>query len=263
MPLSHAGVIPGASCAMICASAAPGAAASAAHSATIRQVRPVRVGNVRANADSILPALNPRHCGLKVIRSRYLRRCLCEVVCSGADGSGGNALAPVIDDMMRRFIGTVLYGAVLLTAHAANANPIEVGDWVHFNGSFGTLGGGAFRVDDLTDAAVPDFLTFCVQVSQHIDYSHDFRVGSITDYADDAGGPDPLSTETAWLMSSFSRGLLSAYSSNDIQWSIWQLEGEEFANWGNSAALINLAHLAVLGGWSNDGVQVLNLFASN
>jgi hypothetical protein len=184
-------------------------------------------------------------------------------VCSGAEGSGGNALAPVIDDMMRRFIGAVFCGAVLLTAHAANANPIEAGDWVHFNGSFGSLGGGAFRVDDLSDAAVPDFLTFCVQVSQHIDYSHDFRVGSITDYADDAGGPDPLSTETAWLMSSFSRGLLGAYSSNDIQWSIWQLEGEAFANWGNSAALINLAHLAVLGGWSNDGVKVLNLFAAN
>jgi hypothetical protein len=165
--------------------------------------------------------------------------------------------------MMRAFIRAVLCGAVLLTAHVVNASPIEADDWVHFNGSFGTLGGGAFRVDDITDAAVPDFLTFCVQVSQHIDYSHDFRVGSITDYADDAGGPDPLATETAWLMSSFSRGLLGAYSSNDIQWSIWQLEGEQIANWGNSAALINLAHLAVLGGWSNDGVKVLNLFAAN
>jgi hypothetical protein len=165
--------------------------------------------------------------------------------------------------MMRTFTRAVICGAVLLTAHVANANPIEAGDWVHFNGSFGTLGGGAFRVDDITDAAVPDFLTFCVQVSQHIDYSLDFRVGSITDYADDAGGPDPLETETAWLMSSFSRGLLGAYSSNDIQWSIWQLEGEQSANWGNSPALINLAHLAVLGGWSNDGVKVLNLFYPN
>jgi hypothetical protein len=177
--------------------------------------------------------------------------------------SGGSAFAAVIGEMMRTFIRTVLCGAVLLAAHVANANPIEAGDWVHFNGSDGTLGGGAFTVDDITDAAVPDFLTFCVQVSQHIDYSHDFRVGSITDYADDAGGPDPLSTETAWLMSSFSRGLLGAYSSNDIQWSIWQLEGEQIANWGNSATLINLAHLAVLGGWSNDGVKVLNLFAAN
>ena len=165
--------------------------------------------------------------------------------------------------MMRTFIRAVLCGAVLLTAQVANANPIEVGDWVHFNGSIGTLGGGAFSVDDITDAAVPDFLTFCVQVSQHIDYSHDFRVGAITDYADDAGGPDPIETETAWLMSNFSRHLLGAYSSDDIQWSIWQLEGEQFGNWGNSAALINLAHLAVVGGWSNDGVKVLNLFAAN
>jgi hypothetical protein len=38
------------------------------------------------------------------------------------------------------------------------------------------------------------------------------------------------------------------------------LEGEQFGNWGNSAAIIQMADLAVRGGWTNDGVQVLNLF---
>jgi len=168
-----------------------------------------------------------------------------------------------MDDMIRTSALAVFCGAMLLTAQVSYANPIEAADWVHFNGSFGTLGGGAFRVHDVTDSGVADFLTFCVQVSQHVDYSHNFLVGSITNYADDTAGPDPLESETTWIMSNFSRGLLGAYSSNDIQWSIWMLEDEKSANWGNSAALINLAHLAVLGGWSNDGVSVLNLFYPN
>jgi hypothetical protein len=86
------------------------------------------------------------------------------------------------------------------------------------------------------------------------------RFGSITDYADDASGPDYVGTESAWIMSSFSRGLLGGYSSDDIQWSLWKLEGEQSGDWGNSAALISLATSAVVGGWSNDGVRVLNLF---
>jgi PEP-CTERM motif len=168
-----------------------------------------------------------------------------------------------MDDMIRTSIRAVICSVMLLTARFSYANPIEAGDWVHFTGSAGTLGGGAFTVHDITDSDVADFLTFCVQVSQHIDYSHNFRVGSITNYADDAAGPDPIEPETAWIMSSFSRGVLGGYSSNDIQWSIWQLEGEKSGNWGQSAALISLAHVAVLGGWVNDGVQVLNLFYAN
>src|SRR5258706_11049587 len=165
--------------------------------------------------------------------------------------------------MMRILFRSVLCGAMLSIAQQSHANPVEVGDWIHFNGSFGTLGGGAFRAHDVTDSGVVDFLTFCVQETQFIDYSHDFRVGFITNYADDASGPDPLEGETTWIMSNFSRGLLGAFSSDDIQWSIWKLEGEQSINWGNSAALITLAHTAVLGGWSNNGVKVLNLFYAN
>ena len=161
---------------------------------------------------------------------------------------------------MRTFPAAIILGAVLSSAPLAYADSIAVGDSVRFTGSLGTLGGGAFLVQDITNVAVPDFVTFCVQESQYINYGSAFRVGSITDYADDAGGPDVIEAETTWIMSNFSRGLLGAYSSNDIQWSIWKLEGEQSGDWGNSAALINMAHLGVLGGWTNDGVKVLNLF---
>jgi hypothetical protein len=162
--------------------------------------------------------------------------------------------------MLRKCVPAVICSALVLIAVRSDAASITVGDWVHFDGSSGTLGGGAFMVDDVTNNAVTDILTFCVQESRYIDYSHDFRVGSITNHDDDAGGPDPIQTETAWIMSNFTRGLLGAYSPNDIQWSIWKLEGQQSTDWGNSAALIKIAHTAVLGGWSNDGVNVLNLF---
>ena len=153
--------------------------------------------------------------------------------------------------------------AVLSAAPAAYASQVEVGDLVRFKSSTGTLGGGAFVVDDVTDPTVADFLSFCVQVTQYINYSDNFRVAGITDYADDAAGNDAVGSETTWIMSNFSRGLLGAYTSNDIQWAIWQLEGEKGTSWGNSAALIGLAQAAVAGGWANDGVKVLNLFYAN
>jgi hypothetical protein len=153
-----------------------------------------------------------------------------------------------------------LVGAMVLTAQLASASSITIGDWVHFYGSTGTLGGGAFTVRDVTDTSVSEFLSFCLQERQYIDYSHDFRVGSITDYADDAAGPDPIDDRTAWIMSNFSHGLLGGYTSDDIQWAVWTLEGEQTGDRGNSAALIHKADLAVRAGWSNDGAKVLNLF---
>ena len=57
--------------------------------------------------------------------------------------------------MMSVFIRTLACAGMLLIAQRSSANPIEAGDWVHFNGSLGTLGGGAFKIHDLT-AAVPE-----------------------------------------------------------------------------------------------------------
>jgi hypothetical protein len=180
-----------------------------------------------------------------------------------ADHGTGRRSSCSLPGMIRSVARAIVCAALLTCAQRADANSVAVGDWVHFNGSLGSIGGGAFIVDDVTDPTVADFLTFCVQYSQHINYSSNFRVGGITDYADDVAGNDPISGETAWIMSNYVRGLLSGYSSNDIQWAIWKLEGERSTHWGNSAPLIALAHSAVVDGWTNDGVHVLNLFWSN
>ena len=161
---------------------------------------------------------------------------------------------------MRKYISGIAFLVVLLAATTSSADPVSVGDFVHFVGSDGTLGGGAFRIDNAADGIGVDFLTFCVQMTQHVDYSSAFRVGSITNYADDAGGPDYISNETAWIFSNFRAGALSTFSSDEIQASIWILEDEWTTNIGQSATLISLAYASVAAGWVNDGVGVLNLF---
>jgi hypothetical protein len=157
----------------------------------------------------------------------------------------------------------VLTALTILTiagyAAPASADTIHIGDNVKFISSNGTLGGGAFSVDDLANGAGIDLLTFCLQRTQHIDYSSTFRVGDITLYADDSPN-DPISDETAWIYSSFRAGTLGGYSSDEIQAAIWYLEDEWTSNVGNSAALRLAAHNAVLGGYTNTDVRVLNLF---
>jgi hypothetical protein len=157
-------------------------------------------------------------------------------------------------------LATMLGVAVAGFAAPAAADTIHVGDNVKFVSSSGTLGGGAFSVDDLANGPGVDFLTFCLQRTQHIDYSNTFRIGSITNYADDYSGNDPISDETAWIYAGFRAGTLSGYGVDAIQAAIWYLEGEWTSDVGNSAALRAAAHNAVLGGYTNTTVGVINLF---
>ncbi|MEO8069846.1 MAG: PEP-CTERM sorting domain-containing protein [Acidobacteriota bacterium] len=162
--------------------------------------------------------------------------------------------------MKRYIVASILGLALVASAKPAAADSIVVGDLVKFAGSDGSLGGGAFGLDNLADGIGVDFLTFCLQRTQYVDYTSTFRVGGINSYADDLPTNDPISAETAWIYSNFRRGTLSGYNSDSIQAAIWYLEDEWTSDSGNSSALRAAAHTAVLGGYSNDGVQALNLF---
>ena len=161
---------------------------------------------------------------------------------------------------MRRYFQVIVFIVLLLAGRTSYADPISVGDIIHLTGTSGTMGGGAFWIDNAANGPGVDFYTFCVQMTQYIDYTNPFRVGSITTYTDDAAGPDYIAPETAWIFSNFRSGSLSGYSSDEIQASIWILEDEWTTNIGNSATLISLAHDNVSAGWVNNGVGVLNLF---
>lgn len=162
---------------------------------------------------------------------------------------------------MKRSLPTVL---LALTAVAyvspASAAPIAIGDEVKILGSYGSISGGAFRLDNLATGPGEDFLTFCLQMTEYIDYKTTFIVGNISDSADDKPTPDPISLETAWIYTSFLQNLLGTYSSDEIQAAIWYLEDEWTKDVGHSAALRIAASAAVAGGWTNTGVRVLNLF---
>jgi hypothetical protein len=162
--------------------------------------------------------------------------------------------------MKRRLLTAVLSLVIGSYAVPAWADSIHVGDNLKFISSSGSLGGGAFSVDDLADGVGVDFLSFCVQRTQHIDYTNTFRIGGITNYADDDAGNDPIGDETAWIYSSFRAGALGGYGVDAIQAAIWYLEGEWGSDVGNSAALRSAAHNAVLGGYTNTSVAVINLF---
>jgi hypothetical protein len=155
---------------------------------------------------------------------------------------------------------SLVVAAVALVPTTAFADAILVGDNVRILGSDGTVGGGAFQLDDLATGAGTDFLSFCLQRGEYLDYSSTFVVGGITDYADDAGGPDYLSEQTRWIYASYRSGALAGYTSDEIQAAIWTLENEWDSNVGNSAALIGLANTAVASGATGDGVKALNLF---
>jgi hypothetical protein len=155
---------------------------------------------------------------------------------------------------------SLLAAAVALAPALATADTIHVGDALRFLSSDGTLGGGSFHIDDTANGPGQDFVTFCLQRTQYIDYSSPFIVGAISDAADDAGGPDPLSLETRWIYESFRLGALVAYQPDAIQAAIWKLEGEWTSDWGNSATLIGVATTAVAGGYTGSSVKVLNLF---
>ena len=171
---------------------------------------------------------------------------------------------------MRRAIHTIVVFCLLLGARQAYADPVAVGDVLHVLGSDGNIWGGAFDVDNTSNGPGIDFKTFCVQLREDIDYDNLFLVGAISDFADDDGGPNPLSLETAWIFSSYRHGALSAFTSDEIQSALWALEGD----WtladamslfgpsviGDPASLIALAEANVNAGWVNDGVRVINLF---
>lgn len=171
--------------------------------------------------------------------------------------------------MTRRTLAALAFTILSSAVQPTFADTIAVGDALRFNGSDGTTSGGAFHVDNLANGVGEDFLTFCLQRSQYIDYSRPFYVGAISDSADDSPA-DPISHETAWLFKQFRNGTLPGYlagdslSANSLQRAIWWLEGEGDAGYSTDLVAQNWvaqANGSVLAGWRNQGrVRVLNLF---
>ena len=181
--------------------------------------------------------------------------------------------------MRKLLIGFVLTLSLLMGAMPSEASPIVAGDTVTLADSFGTIGGGEFI---LTVNNAFSFITFCLQRTQYIDFSHTFKVDGVTTYAYSdpvanggiASGPeqgrDYISPQTAFLYTMFRNQTLTGYSfsgtsaqrtasANLLQNAFWMFENE--LPMDNSNTFVQLANSAVNGGaWSGTGeVKVLNL----
>lgn len=174
---------------------------------------------------------------------------------------------------------------VVVIAFGGNAQavPVQTGDYVMFYDGPGTTGGGEFYVDILGKGSTSpgyDFITFCLEKDEYIDYGTPFRVAGISGQALSGGintnAGDPLDPRTAYLYYKFvtdalGQGLgngteyLYTHSASDadlFQNLIWSLEQEQTwtATGKASAWLADATRNAGDGLW---GVQVLNLTDAN
>ena len=172
----------------------------------------------------------------------------------------------------------VLSLAITLLAGAAiaDAAPLTVGDDIHVLDGPGTTGGGEFTI--VVDATT-NFVSFCLQRTEYINFTSAFNVDAISTFAvsdpvANGGNPldlyrDYLSAQTAFLYTHFRAGTLSGYnyvagagrvaSANSLQNAIWMLEQEIPTIASNP--FVMLANTAVTSGaWKGLGnVRVMNL----
>jgi hypothetical protein len=175
----------------------------------------------------------------------------------------------------RKLLGLTAIGALLSlgTAAPGYAAAIQVGNSISINGAPGRLGwaGGAFRVTGPSTV----FDTFCLEYTEHIDFSSNFKVSDISGAAYGGGGGsvpssysginyDPISPRTQYLYYHFVKGDLQGYSGsgNDqmyLQQAIWYFEDEIALSGVTNQKFVTLA-TAYLGGAINS-VQVMNIVA--
>lgn len=166
---------------------------------------------------------------------------------------------------------------LVLAPAGAQADTVGPGDYVTFGNRPGSPG-GEFQLtvyDTPGGSPVDSFITFCLQMTEYMDFSSTFVVKNVSTQTDDLPSGDPLDQRTAYLYTQFRNGTLSGYnygpggsgdeaSANLLQKAIWYFEGE-LSDPGAGNPFVTAANNAVNNGsWSGLGnVAVLNLFYQN
>ena len=158
---------------------------------------------------------------------------------------------------------------VLFIAQAAFADSLNPGDIVKLQQKAGALnGGGPFDLyKQINNAYVFQFITFCVELTEHIATPE--TVYSITQGTIQSN--KALTNEAAWLYFAFRTNSGAFTDTDSLQVAIWKLMG-----WGISGMTYNATNLAnylaaaalAAGGatpaWQNNGrIAVLNLVSSD
>ena len=134
---------------------------------------------------------------------------------------------------MTKSLLRALLVTVLLVPSLASASPfIAVGDTLTLQNSTGSIGGGEFIVNPTTPGDFDSFITFCVQLNEHIAANNAtvYTVSGIG-MTSVGVGASTLTEQTAYLYSNFRTGTLGGYvgneqSANALQWAIWSFQSQ-------------------------------------
>lgn len=189
--------------------------------------------------------------------------------------------------MKKIMVTTLLASSIMVLSSAVIANALSVydldaNDEVRLSdGEFGKTNGGEFIIDVTTDdSSNEDFISFCLERGEYINYSSTFNIDSIADYASNGGNQtgdedgndndnqDQVSEEAKWLFWNY------LYSDTEevrrggddradaVQQVIWYYEDEITSLTSTALNLFNFVE--GVDDYSIDGaVAVLNLSYSN
>jgi len=166
---------------------------------------------------------------------------------------------------------------------------------VTFHDSYGTTGGGEFKVElgsgwSFSPAYLEydkGFESFCVEKNEHIRFSTEYYVkistvailGGVSGQEPPGSGQDPLDEKTAYLYQQFVSGSLKGYdygdtgvgrvtSANALQHVFWYIEGEESTAEGGWAigdhSLMDMFYQDALNNAAGMGigsVRIMNVYA--
>ncbi|HEU4878214.1 MAG TPA: hypothetical protein VFT21_02125 [Gemmatimonadaceae bacterium] len=139
---------------------------------------------------------------------------------------------------MARNFGVLVFSlSLLLIPAGARADVVQAGDYVRFSDRPGSPGGEFLLTayDTPGGPKIDQFITFCVQKSEYMDFNNVFAVKSLSTQTDDLPSGDLLDQRTAYLYSQFRSRTLSGYnyglngfgnatSANLLQNAIWWFE---------------------------------------
>lgn len=177
---------------------------------------------------------------------------------------------------------------VALFGVALMASPVSALMTVKVYNSYGSTGGGEFRIETLSGwseqpgslGEYPQpfmFESFCLEKNEHISfkttYYAEINTGTMAGGAGGAvNGFDALDSKTAYLYKEFISGNLSGYdytpgssriaSANALQRVIWYLEDEQSKTWAANSLEETFYQDALANAGSDiGGVRVLNMYA--
>ena len=160
--------------------------------------------------------------------------------------------------MKRLILALTLLTLIATPVFAAQT---QVGDNIYFTDGPGSPG-GEFGTINVTNPAVPSFVTFCVQIDEFLDFNTaGFIVDDISTVAQLNG--IALTAQTAYLYNSFLDGTFTSFTyngtaqhANALQHAIWSFQGQAWTPGALTNQLIAEANASATG---IGNIRIMNL----